>query len=75
MLTPLLYSFSETWEWLHPTPYSAAETHNLLDKAKKAEKAEKAEKAVEWYSVKPKLAVHSAAKSPPSGWEKSVGIG
>jgi len=69
LLTPLLYSFSETWEWLHPTPYNAAETHNLLDKA------EKAEKAVEWYSVKPKLAVHSAAQSPPSEREKSVGIG
>jgi hypothetical protein len=66
LLTPLLYSFSETWEWLHPTPYNAAETHNLLDKA---------EKAVEWYSVKPKLAVHSAAQSPPSEREKSVGIG
>jgi len=66
LLTPLLYSFSESWEWLHPTPYNAAETHNFLDKA---------EKAVEWYSVKPKLAVHSAAKSPPSGREKSVGIG
>ncbi len=48
------------------TLYSAAETHQLLDKA---------ERAVEWYSVKPKLAVHSAAQSPHSVREKSAGIG
>ncbi len=48
------------------TLYSAAETHNLLNMS---------EKAVEWYSVKPKLAVHSAAQSPHSVREKSAGIG
>tara|TARA_R110002020_G_scaffold193584_1_gene394101 strand:+ start:14577 stop:15656 length:1080 start_codon:yes stop_codon:yes gene_type:complete len=46
------------------TLYSAAETHNLLDKS---------EKVVEWYSVKPKLAVYSAAQSPHTVREKSAG--